>query len=154
MIQLCFAVDKEITVWGIGALQGPSTQILEITAEISQESRCLCRLTTTYTSTGRHSPVQILFKQPLPVKPGQLLPSMHFRTYRSRYTVDVVLRGQERLFSVHDGAEVCKSHGVTFYFSETSRSTNGTRVSSGQIPSLYFRIVHPPTVAVVFDGSR
>lgn len=139
---LCFAVDKEITVWGIGALQGPSTQILEITAEISQESRCLCRLTTTYTSTGRHSPVQILFKQPLPVKPGQL------------YTVDVVLRGQERLFSVHDGAEVCKSHGVTFYFSETSRSTNGTRVSSGQIPSLYFRIVHPPTVAVVFDGSR
>jgi hypothetical protein len=56
------------------------------------------------------------------------------------YSLDLALRGKHRLYAILGGVASVTVHNVTFRFIETEKSTNGTKIESGQIPSLYFKL--------------
>jgi hypothetical protein len=72
--------------------------------------------------------VPLLFPSGVVVKKGQV------------HSVEVVLNGKERLYTGTQGMRSVTVQGVTFVFSEAERSTNGTTLESGQIPTLLFRL--------------
>eukprot|EP01106_Pelomyxa_sp_JSP_P018359 TRINITY_DN836_c0_g1_i4.p1 TRINITY_DN836_c0_g1~~TRINITY_DN836_c0_g1_i4.p1 ORF type:complete len:320 (-),score=100.40 TRINITY_DN836_c0_g1_i4:92-1051(-) len=127
---ICFKVDRDINLWGIGALGGETNQVIDIGVEVYQEynRNVVVRHATSYRSTRSHLPIPILFKRPALIRKDTL------------HVVDVSLRGPDPIFAVSDGEAEYRGHGVTFCFSDAHhRSNNSTRVASGQVPSLYFR---------------
>ncbi|KAH3756484.1 BTB/POZ domain-containing protein 3/6 [Pelomyxa schiedti] len=136
---LSFAVDRDISLWGVGVMGGASPNIsIDVSVEITNEvaKTVVLKYSSSYTTTGTPLPVMTLFKKPVLIKRDQ------------QYMIDMLLVGPCTIFSVGGCQSQCRSHGVTFSFTGNQRkSTNGTTPESGQIPSLFFKI--SPSMSLV-----
>ncbi|XP_041361281.1 BTB/POZ domain-containing protein 6-like [Gigantopelta aegis] len=123
---VAFKCDRKIQVLGC-ILYGPKTEAkaeYTIKASIKGESQ----FTTTVEARSDDVTYDVMFPNALNVDANIV------------YTMTVTISGPPS-FKGLCGMTKVVADGVTFWFSETSRSTNHTTTASGQIPGIIFKIV-------------
>jgi len=117
--------NMHLTGVGLYGGKGPSIHVVKLEV-IKGISELLSTTVTTLNSHGSSKPVKIALERPVCIHAN------------SRYTVVVFMQGPSTFFGMDGVAKYdfpnCSS--ITFY--QSVRSANGTTVSRGQIPQLYF----------------
>ncbi|XP_052811518.1 BTB/POZ domain-containing protein 6-B-like [Mya arenaria] len=125
---ISFSVSQPIVLYGIevyGAASGKETYKLKILVydDITREE--IRKNDSTIFTNNMRDTYDVFLSRPLRIPPKRV------------FTVVVCLRGQPTHKGV-DGEKTEIVDGVTFEFSESNRSSNGTGVNVGQIPALLF----------------
>lgn len=128
---ISFSIDADIDLVGVVLYGGKSPCQHDVNAEICLVGDSLDVLTKlasvdyVINSDGSTSPWAVYFASPVPL------------LSRLLYTILVTMKGPLTHYGTF-GKETVTSCGVTFSFSSSPKSTNGTNVKSGQIPQLVF----------------
>jgi BTB/POZ domain-containing protein 3/6 len=131
---ISFAVNKPVTLVGVAVYNSREPSLLHVTLELWRNPDVLLKRT-------EHSIISDGKENPCPVYLGgagvDLDPD-------ESYTVLTMMRGPIAYYG-QGGVEIVVAMGVTFTFSRSEKSGNGTNVKSGQIPELLFlpRVVSP-----------
>ena len=130
-----FTVDKPIYFYGIGALAGKGKSEASVT--LSKNSVPICSKTFNFEGNCDDKIEQLLFDTRVPIDRNQQYKIAISQKGGSSCRGDGnSLLGVDNL--ILDGKQEIKQNDVTFCFHTASSCNNGTNISSGQIPAIYY----------------
>ncbi|WAR07097.1 BTBD6-like protein [Mya arenaria] len=124
---ISFSCSSPIVLYGIeiyGSASGTETYKLKLYLFDDMKEQVRSNDVTVTTDTIRRT-YDVTFARPVRIPPRRI------------FTVMVIIKGSPCCKGV-DGSRVDVVEGVTFEFSDSNRSSNGTDVTVGQIPGLLF----------------
>ena len=112
-------------LWGVSSV---SSATFQVTIQLYQNSSLVAETTGSYFTRSSDQTFEVLFSQQIPISAGVL------------YTATAKITTSASSFSLSDGMNTASCSGVTVTFKSSSKSTNGSSASGGQIPALIFRV--------------
>ena len=110
-------------LWGVNS--GSTT--FQVTIRLYRGSSMIAEKTGSYNTRSSAKTFEVHFSQEISISAGLL------------YTATAQITTSAHSFAHGDGMSSASCSGVTVTFRSTSKSSNGSNVSSGQIPALIFR---------------
>ena len=111
-------------LWGVTS----GSQTFQVTIRLYRGSSLIAEKTGSYYTSSSDQTFEVRFSQGISVRAGVLY------TATSKLTT-----GGSTTYFHSDGMSSTSCSGVTVTFKRSSKDTNGSSVSSGQIPALIFR---------------
>jgi len=127
---ISFQTTVDIVLTDVGLYGGIEASGHDVTLQVLKGSETLSKTVTKMSSEGGQKPVKIKLENPVHV---------HANTM---YTIAAVINGP-KTWSGKNGKSACdfpESGSIAFYMSAMSR--NSTDVSHGQIPQLFYHVLH------------
>ena len=123
---ISFTVNEPVTLVGVSVYGGREASAHHVTMELWRNSDLIKRTEHNIISDGKETPCPIyLSGNGVDLNPDEV------------YTVLTIMRGPIAYYG-QGGTDLVVSMGVTFTFSRSEKSGNGTSIKSGQIPELLF----------------
>ena len=111
-------------LWGVSSV---SSATFQVTIQLYQGSSLVAETTGSYFTRSSDQTFEVHFSQQIPISAGVL------------YTATAKITTSAWSFYLSDGMNTASCSGVTVTFTSSSKSTNGSSASRGQIPALIFR---------------
>ena len=110
-------------LWGVSST---SSATFQVTIRLYRGSLLIAEKTGSYHTSSSHQTFEVHFSQQISIRAGVL------------YTATSKITTSASSFYLTDGINSASCSGVTVTFKSSSKDTNGSGVSSGQIPALIF----------------
>ena len=117
------AILQGYRLWGVYS----GSTSFQVTIRLYRGSSLIAEKTGTYSTSSSVKTFVVLFPQQISVRAGLL------------YTATAKITTGKTSFAHTDGMSSASCSGVTVTFKKSSKNTNGSGVTNGQIPALIFR---------------
>lgn len=111
-------------LWGVSSA---SSATFQVTIRLYQGGSLIAEKTGSYFTRSSDQTFKVFFSQQIPIRAGL------------SYTATAKITTSAQSFSLNGGINSASCSGVTVTFKSSSKDSNGSSVSHGQIPALIFR---------------